>query len=155
MTANNRKIAALFAMLCTLASCGGDPLPKPELLNHPQSEWTERTKAMSTKDLYHVYRYYQSLKPPYDSSFADYLGVRGKAAIKEWIFDLESGNEPQISQPYRFGEIIQQSYYKGGYDLCSDPPTFDAAVNALLPMGVTSTRRGAAQLIRKECVSIK
>lgn len=127
-------------------------LPKPELLNHPQSEWPVRTKAMSTRALFDVYRYYLSLKPPYDSSFADYLGARGKEAVLIWIESLEKGQSPLIDRTYLFGPIIQMAYFKGGYDLCADPETLNRAATALIRPQVARSMRESMPMIRSVCV---
>ncbi len=147
-----RLLNTLCITFILLTGCGKEPLPKPELLNHPQSEWAASTKAMTTKELFDVYQYHQSLKPPYDSSFADYLGVRGKSAVKEWVAGLESGQHPQLTAPYRFGAIIQQAYYKGGYDLCADKELLNRAATALIRPKIARSLQESLPLIQSVCV---
>jgi hypothetical protein len=146
------KYIPLLLLLCALSACGNDPLPKPDLLNHPTSEWPARTKAMSTEELFYVYRYNLTLKPPYDSSFADYLGLRGKEAVLLWIESLEKEQEPIIDQPYLFSPIIQQANYRGGYDLCADSETLNRAAAAMVRPGRARSIGESLPLIRESCV---
>ncbi len=147
-----RALSSLCLGFILIAGCGQDAFPKPELLNHPQSEWPARTKTMTSKQLFDVYRYYLSLKPPYDSSFADYLGLRGKEAVILWVESLEKGQSPPIDRPYLYGPIIQMAYYKGGYDLCADPKMLNRAATALIRPQVARSIQESTPLIQSQCV---
>ncbi len=146
-----RCISPALALML-LAACGGDPLPKPELLDYPQSQWPQRAQSMSTDELFYVYRYHLSLKPPYDTSFADILGTKGRESVLAWIADLESDNEPGIDEPYLFGPIIEQAFRRGGYDLCADPETLNRAARALIRPRVARTTAESLALLRQQCV---
>jgi predicted small lipoprotein YifL len=150
ITKNPAILVLLF--LCSLTACGDTPLAEPELLKYPKSEWPERTQSMTTQDLFYVYRYHLSLKPPYDSSFAEYLGKRGKQAILVWIEGLESDQKPRIDRPYLFGPIVQQAYYRGGYDMCADNDTLNRAGRALIRPQVARDIKEAISLLRSSCV---
>ncbi len=134
-----------LTLIFLLASCGGDPLPKPDLLNHPESEWPSRTDQMSTKELYYVYRYQASLKPPYIMDFAGIVGSRGREAIDIWLDDIEARSRPNMGYHQFMHPIVSAAAEFGRYDLCGDQPQLTRA-SQLLAQEYGSERAAINQL---------
>jgi hypothetical protein len=144
------RFAPLFAAL-SLAACADPPLPRPELLNHPEAEWPQRTQQMSTRELYDVYRYYLSLKPPFDTSFSRYIGARGKAAVQLWVDDLDAGRKPKIDRTWTFGPLLQAALIHGNYDLCKDAPLYARATVTSVKRGIAQSGNSAMKLLNNDC----
>ena len=145
--------ATLRLALCLLllTSCSDAPLPKPEIADQPEARWAETAKAMSTRELLDVYRYYLSLKPPQDTGFAKIAGVRGKELILLWVDDLVNHKKPLIDNPWTYGPLISEAYRQGGYDLCADVQTLDKAADAFVRNQLARSNDDAKMLIMKQC----
>ena len=136
---------ATYLVCFLLASCGGDPLPKPDIENYPESEWLSRSATMSTQELYDVYRYHASLKPPYYTGFANILGSRGRDSINIWLNDIEAGGRPDMSRFLFVEPIVEATLRFGGYDLCKDQPQLTRA-SRLLTREYGSEKAAVTQL---------
>ncbi len=147
------KAAIPFTLL--LFGCGDDPLPQPALLNHPEEQWPVRTEKMTTREIFEVYRYYRSLKPPRATVGAELLGARGKEALLVWAESVERNEQPLMTETMYFERLVIEAAWKGGYDLCADAPMMERAAKLMAKEAMARSNADALSYVKRQCAKAK